>query len=67
MKIYIVVTDVVNDEHACGHMLFMTLSTGKQRRHMIKLHIKYLFLNKILFISFFKYSPCLSLNYGLLY
>ena len=47
MKIYIVVTDVVNDvtysrkrvlKYTCGHTIFydMTLSTGKQRRHIIK-------------------------------
>ena len=38
MKIYIVVTDVVNDitYYMCGHTIFMTmLSTGKQWRHMI--------------------------------
>ena len=45
MKIYIVVTDVVNDVtysrksvNICVVIRFfdMTLSTGKQRRHMIK-------------------------------
>ena len=51
MKIYIVVTDVVNDvtysrksvnTRVVIRFYDMTLSTGKQRRHMIKLFIKYL-------------------------
>ena len=57
MKIYIVVTDVVNDvtysrkgvnSHVWSYDVYdMTLSTGKQRRHMINCIIKYDCMHKM--------------------